>query len=144
MICIDPDPASYSFTSTFVNVRSICMGMEDLLDKPNAINLNKGKILITLNQVLEHFEDPLSTLLRLTQSFGSDFYLTSKFPSLCNLNDYGPDCPAFFLDHRHIFSSFSLAYTLQLAGISVLHTTSARTKSGKTVIRSFGHFKSSL
>ena len=143
MICIDPDPASYSFTSTFANVRSICK--EDLLDKPNAINLNKGNILITLNQVLEHFEDPLSTLIRLTQSFGSDFYIYVEVPeSLRNLNDYGPDCPAFFLDHRHIFSSFSLAYTLQLAGISVLHTTSARTKSGKTVIRSFGHFKSSL
>lgn len=141
LICIDPDSASTSFTSTFPGVTSLCMSMEEFLESPNAAKVQSGSILITLNQVLEHFSDPLTSLSELTQRFRSDFYIYIEVPeSIRNLDDYGADCPAFFLDHRHIFSTFSLSYIVQMAGISVLNSTSARTQSGKTVIRCFGHY----
>jgi hypothetical protein len=138
IIATDPDEASCGFMASLGKFKVKCLPLEGLCLLEEYYYSAKC-LIITLNQVLEHFEDPVKVLRELHRLIGSlECSLYIEVPELTrNLIDYGADCPAFYLDHYHSFSCNSMAIVAAASGWEVISSLCSRTPSGKTVVQNY-------
>lgn len=139
VIACDPDHNATEYMKTLGLTQVHCVALEAI----HCLDLfieSSTNLLITLNQVLEHFIDPISILSHLSSLINNragETLLYIEVPEFSrNALDYGLECAAFYLDHYHVFSINSLAMCATISGFELIDTHVYRYRSGKTVIRS--------
>jgi SAM-dependent methyltransferase len=92
---------------------------------------------ITFNKVLEHVEDPVAMLERAKPLLAPGGFVYSEVPDGEAASAEGPGREEYFIEHHHVFSPASLAFTMENAGLSLVQMNRLREPSGKFTICAF-------
>ncbi|MSP50819.1 MAG: class I SAM-dependent methyltransferase [Alphaproteobacteria bacterium] len=94
--------------------------------------------LVTLNKVLEHFEEPLTLLQELRQYLNARYgLLYVEVPDKRTINSRPPEDNILGALHRHLYSPTSLARLFERAGLEVLTVERIVEPSGKISVFGF-------
>lgn len=133
-VALDPDPRQAQHARDVCGVAVI---NESILDYTPETDKNFD--LITLNKVLEHFEDPLHVLKRIKGFFNAEkpgyLYLEVPDGEMAILDSLERE--EFFIEHYHAFSYQSIQMLLKHSGWCMMVEERIREPSGKYTIYCF-------
>lgn len=93
--------------------------------------------LITMNQVIEHSDNPIEFLARVKLHMKPGAFVYCEVPDGRMAISLGPEREEFLLDHRCAFSMASFCLLVDKAGLRVVKAERIRQPSGKFTIRGF-------
>jgi 2-polyprenyl-3-methyl-5-hydroxy-6-metoxy-1,4-benzoquinol methylase len=92
---------------------------------------------VTLNKVLEHVEDPVAMLARVTSLLAPGGFVYFEVPDGESAAHEGPAREEFFIEHHHVFSTASAILLAMRAGFTPVHMQNLHEPSSKFTVRVF-------
>lgn len=104
-------------------------------------NYNKKFNIVTLNKVLEHVEEPIKMLKKITNNLiRNDNFFYIEVPDATEASKLGKDREEFAIDHLHVFTLHSLYLLLKKCGFTPISIERIRENSSKFTLTAFGKF----
>ena len=127
---LDPDSRAVEHARRVVGVNGICGDYLTLRE------LGKFDV-VSFNKVIEHVADPVAMLEKSVENVADCGFVYVEVPDGETAAGEGAGREEFFIDHRHAFSSASLALTAERAGLKVVRLDRLHEPSTKFTLAAF-------